>query len=472
MITETLEKTDWEYRADSGKLGDWQLTPEGYLVANAKIARIGIQEYHNPDGSIRREFRPPEEVANRDSLKTLCDLPLSVEHPPAMLDSSNAKNFAVGWNGSVSYNSGLVSTKVKLIDRAAVANVLDGGRVELSVGYTTKLDWTPGEYGGEKYDCIQRQIRGNHIAITVKARGGSNLRLYPESLKEVGDSAIACDRWDSSEWSDSEIRSDSLYLKVGGESNMKTYEESELVGMEQEDLVQLFLEMQDEMTSQAEEVKETKDSLAYWQGAAAAYEDSLNVESSLSGRSDSDPAVDRRIKEKEIRITELESRIDSSTSENAALRRQLDEVKSRSLRLDSDLTALRENGAKAVVTQRESWVKTWNEAMPFLPKAAIKDPDCTLDSIGIMRLALQNSRPSLNLDSLVDSASNPDDVIKTAFSVMVAEGVPTATATKKNFMGQLIEEAKSDSSGYFTSSVEEIRKQNLVAQQEAWKVKN
>ena len=80
MIVELSEKNEVSYRADSGKLGGWQLTPEGYLVANAKIARIGIQEYRNPDGSLRREFRPPEEVANRDSLKTLCERACVGEH--------------------------------------------------------------------------------------------------------------------------------------------------------------------------------------------------------------------------------------------------------------------------------------------------------------------------------------------------------------------------------------------------------
>lgn len=463
--------TDWEYRADSGKLGEWQVTPEGYLVANAKIARIGIQEYQNSDGTLRREFRPPEEVANLDSLKTLCDLPISIEHPPVMLDSSNVRQFMVGWNGAVTYDGGFVSTKVKLTDREAVKSALDGGRIELSVGYVTKLDWTPGMWQGQKYDAVQRNIRGNHIALTVKARGGSDLRLYPEGSRKDSEILEKCWLISDRDWPESEVRLDNLHIKVGGDRNMKMYDKDNLAEMSKDDLISLFLEHQTVMTEEMEELIDKKDSqIAFLQGKVAAAEDSLSVQSSLDDRTDNANAVNRRVKEKEIRIAELESRIDSAESANTSLRRQLDEVKSRAQKLDSDLTAIRAAQEQEITTQRESWVETWNKALPFLPRISKEEPDYTLDSVGIMRLALQNSRPSLNLDSLVQSASNPDDVIKTAFSVMVAEGLPKAPV-QKNFMGQLIDQAKTDSGGYFSSSLEKTREEKKKNAQEAWKAK-
>lgn len=464
---------DWEYRADSGKLGDWQLTPEGYLVAVAKIARIGVQEYANPDGTIRREFRPPEEVANRDSLKTLCDLPISIEHPPVMLNSSNARQFAVGWNGSVSYDNGFVSTKVKLIDQQSVKNALDGERIELSVGYLTKLDWTPGTWEGQNYDAVQRQIKGNHIALTVKARGGSDLRLYPSTSPDLhNDSEVLEKCWQISEptW-ESNVRLDNLHIKVGGESDMKMHDEDHLKGLTKEDLISLVVDLQKMWAEKEDELNETKDSAARLEGKIAAYEDSLSVSSDLHSRSDNDTATNRRVKEKEIRITELEGRLDTAERDNTAFRRQIDDAKSKIQHLDSELTATREAQQKAITTQREAWVKTWSEALPFLPKVAINEPDYTLDSVGIMRLALQNSRPALNLDSLVQSASNPDDVIRTAFSVMVAEGVAKPSA-ERGFMGQFIDQAKADSSNYPVDSIEKIRQENIAKAQDAWKVRN
>lgn len=474
-MSTTLEKTDWEYRADSGKLGEWQLTPEGYLVANAKIARIGIQEYPNPDGTVRREFRPPEEVANRDSLKTLCDLPISIEHPPAMLDSSNARQFAVGWNGSVSYDGGFVSTKVKLIDQHAVKNALDGGRIELSVGYLTKLDWTPGTWEGQRYDAVQRNIKGNHIALTVKARGGANLRLYPglQTPELHKDSEILEKCWQIAEptWNDSEVRLDNLHVKVGGENNMKMYEADDLQKMSKDELIDLVTEMQSGMAEKEEELSETKDSAVYWQGRATAYEDSLSVESDLS-RSDSDSATNRRVKEKEIRIAELEGRLDSAERDNTAFRRQIDEATAKVKRLDSELSATRDAQEKAITTQREAWIKTWNQALPFLPKIAVNEPDYTMDSFDIMRLALQNYQPELNLDSLVQSASDPNDVINTAFAVMVSKGASKSSG-KRNFMNQFIDQARSDSSsGYNLDSLTKVEEESIQRQLQAWQVKN
>jgi hypothetical protein len=466
-------ESDWECRADTGKLGDWQLTPEGYLVAVAKIARIGIQEYTNPDGTTRREFRPPEEVANRDSLRTLCDLPISIEHPPAMLDSSNARQFAVGWNGSVSYDNGFVSTRVKLIDQQSVKNALDGERIELSVGYLTKLDWTPGTWEGQRYDAVQRQIKGNHIALTVKARGGSELRLYPEHDLAHQDSGIPEKNWQVSEpnWGDLEIRFDNLRIKVGGGSIVEMYKAEELQQMSKDDLINLVAELQSDIAGKEEELSEVKDSTAHLEGRIAAYEDSLSVSSSLDNRSDSDSTTNRRVKEKQIQITELEGRLDSAERDNAAFRRQLDDAKSKVQRLNSELTIVRDAQEKAITTQREAWIKAWNEALPFLPKIAVSEPDYTLDSVGIMRLALQNSRPALNLDSLVQSASNPDDVIRTAFSVMVAEGVPKPSADR-GFMSQFIDQAKNDSGSYQSDSIEKIRQEQSARVQDAWKVRN
>ena len=251
---------------------------------------------------------------------------------------------------------------------------------------------------------------------------------------------------------------------------MKMYDEDDLQGMSKDELIALVTEMQSGMAEKEEELDETKDSAVYWQGRATAYEDSLSVESDLS-RSDSDTGTNRRVKEKDIRIAELEGRIDSAERDNTALRRQFDEAKSRVQRLDTDLATTREVQEKAITTQRELWVKTWSEALPFLPKIAINEPDYTMDSVGIMRLALQNSKPALNLDSLVQSASNPDDVIRTAFLVMTAEGVPKSS-TNSGYMNQFIDQAKADSGNYPTDSVAKIRQERNAEIQDAWKVRN
>ena len=51
------------------------------------------------------------------------------------------------------------------------------GLKELSLGYNLTLDETPGEWNGQHYDAIQRDIRINHLALGREARAGEQARL-------------------------------------------------------------------------------------------------------------------------------------------------------------------------------------------------------------------------------------------------------------------------------------------------------
>lgn len=55
-------------RLDSLPLNQTYFTEEGYLVDRPILTTIGIFEYTNPDGTIRRELRLPEEVFKEESV--------------------------------------------------------------------------------------------------------------------------------------------------------------------------------------------------------------------------------------------------------------------------------------------------------------------------------------------------------------------------------------------------------------------
>jgi hypothetical protein len=68
-------------------------------------------------------------------------------------------------------------------DAALLAKILragaDGAKLrEVSCGYTCDCDPTPGKYEGERYDCVQRNIRYNHVAIVARGRAGPEIRLH------------------------------------------------------------------------------------------------------------------------------------------------------------------------------------------------------------------------------------------------------------------------------------------------------
>jgi len=161
-------------------------TPEGYLRCDATVARTGILEYTQPDGSVVREYRPPEEVSSPASLATFGGKTVTLEHPPELLDADNTRQYAVGFTGTeVVYNQGFVRVVVTLTDRNAVESVLRGDTVEVSAGYEVDLDPTPGVTpDGERYDAIQRNIRCNHVAITRQGRAGPSVRLHLDRREE------------------------------------------------------------------------------------------------------------------------------------------------------------------------------------------------------------------------------------------------------------------------------------------------
>lgn len=155
-------------------------TDEGFLIDSPKVARIGIQEYRNDDGSIRRELRLPEEVFHADSLASYYGKPITVDHPKKAVKSSNISKVQVGTMlAKGRQNNDDVETDIVVHQPDSI-----GDRRELSLGYECDLDETPGEWNGQRYDAIQRNIRVNHLSIVKRARAGAQARLNLDSDEE------------------------------------------------------------------------------------------------------------------------------------------------------------------------------------------------------------------------------------------------------------------------------------------------
>ena len=150
-------------------------TAEGYLVDHPIVTRIGIFEYRARDGTIRKEFRPPEEVFAPESLESYVGKPVIITHDAGMVDTGNVADEEIGTILEAGYRDGdNVRAKIVIHDVDAMK---DSGLKELSLGYSLDLDETPGEYNGEQYDAVQRNIRINHLALVSEARAGNSARL-------------------------------------------------------------------------------------------------------------------------------------------------------------------------------------------------------------------------------------------------------------------------------------------------------
>lgn len=161
-------------------------TDEGFLQVPARISRTGIQDYlavemglsDREPTDIVKVYRPEEEVFADNSLSSFANKPVTDNHPPELVNAKNSKQYSVGFSGPEIMKDGMfVKAVLNVTDEDAIKNI-ESGKVELSNGYTCDIDWTPGVTpDGEQYDAIQRNIKGNHIAIVERGRAGASCRV-------------------------------------------------------------------------------------------------------------------------------------------------------------------------------------------------------------------------------------------------------------------------------------------------------
>jgi len=183
------------YRIDRGTLRSPRETPQGFLRVDGHASKAGVFEYRNPDGSIRRELRQPQDVFDAASLAEYEGISVTDDHPESMIDASNARKLEVGTvMGPARKDDGdHVAVGFIIKDKAMIAKVRDG-KAALSTGYRVDLVETPGVhpvYG--KYDAIQTNIRPNHLAVVTLGRAGPTARIrmdaavYTDSMMGMGD---------------------------------------------------------------------------------------------------------------------------------------------------------------------------------------------------------------------------------------------------------------------------------------------
>lgn len=162
-------------RLDSIPLDETYWTGEGFLIDHPVVTSVGIFEYMNPDGSVRRELRLPENVFDPASLASYKGKPVILTHEAGVVDKDNVNQEHIGTILSEGYQDGDdVRCEIVIHDTDTMKK---SGLRELSLGYRLDLDETPGIWKGQHYDAIQKNIRINHLALVDKARAGEQARL-------------------------------------------------------------------------------------------------------------------------------------------------------------------------------------------------------------------------------------------------------------------------------------------------------
>lgn len=182
---------------DKASLAGTRKTSDGYLVAEVRTARTGIQEYAGfevgvSDKEIVRVYRPEDQVFHKDSMGSYAHRPVTNDHPPVSVTADTWKDFSVGQIGDeVARDGDYVRIPLIVMDASAIKDIEDGKR-ELSAGYTCDLAFEPGVTpDGEQYDAVQKNIKINHVAIVQHGRAGSKARIG-DSAKTWGVRPFTC----------------------------------------------------------------------------------------------------------------------------------------------------------------------------------------------------------------------------------------------------------------------------------------
>ena len=160
-----------------------------YEIQGNPISKTGVFEYlgstinaPEPD-RIYNVYRPESELSDPACIESFKLVPWVVEHEMLGTDETPAESKGVeGVVGQdVYYKDGYLKGNIKVFsDR--LAELIETGMKELSLGYKCQYDFTPGTFNGEHFDAIQRKIRGNHLATVEEGRMGPEVAVLDTSL--------------------------------------------------------------------------------------------------------------------------------------------------------------------------------------------------------------------------------------------------------------------------------------------------
>ena len=311
----------------------------GFMNVLANITRTGIFVYSrsNPDGTIEtiRQLRLPEEVES--SMSTLVGVPVTNNHPDELVSTENASEYVVGMTSELPKMVKLeedkvhdyVQQKLTIYDQKAIDEVNTGAKRELSLGYTLDIEETSGEWEGMAYDCIQRNIRYNHLSLVRRGRAGELCRLQLDGKdfqldgvstdevlsinQSIGENMIL--NIDGTEYDEAKVKS--LVAMVGTKSDELAKVQANL------DEVSAKLDAFEEKAKTVEEAKTIAKDEAEFKAAVRARVDLEKAASKILGEEVAlDAMTDREVKEKVI-ATASDVSLDGKSDEYVAVRYDL-----------------------------------------------------------------------------------------------------------------------------------------------------
>ena len=394
--------SETSFRYDVAPIEKYELTPEGYLRTWATIARTGVQMYTDANGGVRREYRPEEEVGSPESLASFAGKAVTFEHPPALLDSANTKDYQIGFSGTeVVYDNGFVRAVMTITDKDAIERIMRGDAKEVSAGYRVQFDPTPGiASNGESYDGIQRMIDGNHIAVVRRGRAGPQVKLHLDRLDAADPSLLSPIEEPSMT---AKVNFDGAEFEVSESVALAITKEREDAKMSYEDMKKKYDAMMAEASKMKEEMdamgKEMKGKCDAAEGRADALEQELEA-----ARAELDAAkevnLDSLVEERVALIDKARTNLDSEFDFSGKTAREIMEASIKAVRGDAfDLSERSDDYVQAMFDTLAESPRGDSTATDELRKA-------------VASIATPASAPSSYMERIQNAWKNPLSISK------------------------------------------------------------
>lgn len=160
-----------------------------WLIKDNPISKEGVFPYLGKTISPQLEpdkiyyvYRPAEELSSEETLESFNAVPLSDEHE--MLGDGFTpydKKPASGVLFNTHARDGEMYGDLKIFSET-LKDEISNGKKELSLGYLCEYELKKGVWNGQPYDAVQKNLRGNHIALVERGRMGSDVRVYDKAI--------------------------------------------------------------------------------------------------------------------------------------------------------------------------------------------------------------------------------------------------------------------------------------------------
>lgn len=170
-----------------------------FEIKGNPISKVGIFPYSGrqmgltgPDADrIFQVLRPEEELNDPETIASFRLLPWIDEHvmlgpvaqemtPRAMPAEQKGVQGVIGeeifFQKTEEMPDGGLFANIKAFS-STLAALIQAGKRELSAGYRCIYEMTGGVWNGQRYDAVQRKIRGNHLASVVEGRMGPDVAV-------------------------------------------------------------------------------------------------------------------------------------------------------------------------------------------------------------------------------------------------------------------------------------------------------